>query len=423
MTPPTDHDPPCALDHRTATAIAIEIERACAEVARDYATAGHDPRAVRAEVGLAAGRVCAREHGRMTPVSTAAADPEPQGGNGVDPETPEWLRNVVRRAEEAVSDEVNTLLDEFALMLMEYHDRVAARLRAMEDDRIEELIRQAEAADATGVATFGDILRQARGERGYRVHLARARALDCDVYCVHHASDARACAHLHGDDESTRTPIPRRETPMAGGVPRADNPNASYWYGRWKEEKSRADRNENFRGLYDAERASHDEFRKRTSVRVNALEAVQSRAAEHCRDMPGKCWCGAHGPSDLMGARATAAEERDALRERVAELQRPCKTCDGDGVMWVSPDGGGPADEVPEACAECDGTGRGWIVQERERAVAEETTRCLEIAHSHYRHDTRTGCAMGVCEHPAHRVAAYIAGSIVSGSGSRGARS
>jgi hypothetical protein len=32
-------------------------------------------------------------------------------------------------------------------------------------------------------------------ERGYRWHLARARALKCAVYCVYHADDASKCAN------------------------------------------------------------------------------------------------------------------------------------------------------------------------------------------------------------------------------------
>jgi hypothetical protein len=37
-------------------------------------------------------------------------------------------------------------------------------------------------------------------ERSFRWHMARARALDCDVYCLFHAGDAAKCANdpIHG---------------------------------------------------------------------------------------------------------------------------------------------------------------------------------------------------------------------------------
>ena len=55
----------------------------------------------------------------------------------------------------------------------------------------------------------------------------------------------------------------RRVLAENGGVPRPENANAQLWYARWREEKARADKNEQFRGLYEAERKPRAESEPR----------------------------------------------------------------------------------------------------------------------------------------------------------------
>jgi hypothetical protein len=43
-------------------------------------------------------------------------------------------------------------------------------------------------------------------ERAYRWHLARARVLDCPVYCVAHACDSRQCETEHDFTPPVGTP-------------------------------------------------------------------------------------------------------------------------------------------------------------------------------------------------------------------------
>ena len=67
-----------------------------------------------------------------------------------------------------------------------------------------------------------------------------------------------------------------------GGVPKPTNRNATYWYSRYLNAHREADRNKQFRGLYDAERTAHENTREdlRLNKKMLARQCDLAREAE-----------------------------------------------------------------------------------------------------------------------------------------------
>lgn len=59
-----------------------------------------------------------------------------------------------------------------------------------------------------------------------------------------------------------------------GGVPRPDNRNAWHWYRNYVEARRDAERNSQFRDLYDVERGAHERTRQRLRDAIAGLNAI-----------------------------------------------------------------------------------------------------------------------------------------------------
>lgn len=101
------------------------------------------------------------------------------------------------------TNSLNQLLDQFAGTLMAWRGLVKEVIRDVATEELPQVIEglREEAKPQPDrnfpMPDYTRLAEMVEAEYCMRLHIQRARELQCEVYCVEHAGDRKLCAHLH----------------------------------------------------------------------------------------------------------------------------------------------------------------------------------------------------------------------------------